>query len=275
MADLIAKHQQWMRDRRLAPSYIRARGRTLAALAKHAGRPVKELAEAEIVAWQRQLTGQPDTIAIKLVHVREFFRWACVYGHRRSDPTIRLAIPQRTKRLPRPIGQRDLIQVVAQAPAVMRLMLALAGLAGLRACEIAGLKWENVFVDQGSMVIIAETSKGHKERVLPLCAALIAEFSRFGIRDGGWVIPRRDGRIAPNRPNTISRRVGAYLHECGFGFTCHSFRHSFATRVLDDCNNVRVVQELLGHASLATTQIYTKVSVAATAAAVAGLSWAA
>lgn len=274
MTDLIAKHQQWMRDRRLAPSYIRARARTLASLAEHAGRPVKDLSEAEIVAWQRQLTGQPDTIAIKLVHVREFYRWACVYGHRRSDPTIRLVMPQRSKRLPRSIAQRDLIQVVAQAPDVMRLMLSLAGLAGLRACEIGGLKWEHVFIDGRYMVIVAETSKGHKERVLPLCAALVEEFRRFGIGHSGWVIPRRDGRIAANRPNTISRRVGAYLHDSGLAYTCHSFRHSFASRVLDDCDNVRVVQELLGHASLATTQIYTHVSVAKTAAAVAGLSWA-
>lgn len=262
-----------MRDRGLASSYIAVRNRRLREIGAAIGKPIWAASEQDLLDWRGDLAHSPDTVCVYVTHVREFFKWMQVNGHRKVNPAIVLETPRRTKRVPRPIPDKDLIAAWLEAPADLRLMLALAGWLGLRCCEIAGLRWESVSLAGSYMTVTAESAKRRKERTLPLDARMIEEFRLFGVLLTGWVIPRLDGAGGRNQNWTISNRINDYLHGQGLAYTAHSLRHRFATKLLDGCGNLRTVQEALGHEHISTTTIYTKVTLNSMAEAVATLFW--
>lgn len=284
MVDLVARHQLWMRERGLTRQYVGERGRLLGVMAGQLGKPVADANFNDLEKWRHTLNHlSPDSICIKVAHVREYCRWLIDFGHRRHNYSTRLVVPKRIRRMPRPIEESNIKLAVGHAQPDMRMILALGCLAGFRACETAGLRWEYVQLPSnwrsldtavpGRILVVAETTKGRRERWVPICRTLAAELDRYGVRPSGWVIPRRDGGAGPNRPGTISLRVGRFFRDLGLGDTNHGCRHRFATVALELCGNPRVVQELLGHAQLATTQVYTLVSSVSAESAVADLSW--
>jgi integrase len=125
------------------------------------------------------------------------------------------------------------------------------------------LEWSEVgIVDRQPLLRVTEGKGGHM-RVVPLSSALAATLKGLPHRRGP-VIPRADGRPGPNRAHRISQTANDFLHQMGIVETLHQCRHRFATSAYQACQDIRAVQDLLGHASPTTTAIY-----AASASAVA------
>jgi integrase/recombinase XerC len=204
-------------------------------------------------------------------HLATFWRWAVIEGMAETDPTLRLTRPKMRVGLPRPIATNDLLMLIEAAPNhAVAAMLYLAGHAGLRCMEIAGLDAAAVMDHQTPPVLIVEHGKGDKQRVIPLGPQLIEALHAHGIPRYGPVFRRPNGdRFAPWG---ISHILREHLHRCQVNASAHQLRHTFATEVYRRSGgDLRMTQELLGHSSPSTTAIYTAWSQDRAAVVVAGL----
>jgi integrase/recombinase XerC len=213
------------------------------------------------------------TVARKVSALRRYFHWLQRTGAISSDPSLRLSAPAGESRLPKVLGRTELDTLldapparVAEDPAPIRLrddaVVELLYGSGLRVAELCSLRPTDV--DLGRRLLTV-WGKGSKQRQVPMSApsaealaawldrgrtALVTEGSPadavFLNRRGHWLTPRDVRRI-------LDHRALSPTHP-------HALRHTFATHLLDGGADLRVVQELLGHASLQTTQVYTHVS---------------
>ena len=220
--------------------------------------PLLEADAVHLLAWRAGLSVGPATIAGYVSHARAFYRWAEHAGLIPLNPAGRIPVPKLPRRIPRPIGDRDLFAAVAGAPERVRPWLVLAAWCGLRAREVALLRRECVLENHDPPVLLVghDATKGRAERLIPLHDFALGELLMAGLPRSGWVFRRRDGLPGPNRPWTVSHLCNAYLHECGYPETLHQLRHRFATSAYTDSRDLRMVQELLGHAHPQTTAVY-------------------
>jgi len=215
----------------------------------------------------------PATLARKLAAIRSFFRWAERRGLAGSNPAALLRSPKLPRRLPRFLDEEDAAALMEQpspeSPAGLRdrALLELAYGAGLRAGELAALGPDSVDLQEGMVRVLG---KGSKERVVPCGRAAIQALQRYLQRrhelhaegraiDGqALFLNHRGGRLSTRSIRTLVKR---HALEAGIfrDVTPHALRHSFATHLLDHGADLRGIQELLGHASLSTTQRYTHV----------------
>jgi integrase/recombinase XerC len=264
-AEQLARHLTWMRRRGLSPRTIDSRQKIITRLALATAHGAVRADAADLDAWRGELDGlllAAGTIAFYVVHVREWYRWLAHTGVRDENPAEGLPVPRQPKYLPRPIPEDDLALALDHADPDIRLMLVLSGWCGLRAAEIAGLRWESVTLTGSRRIIVgADTAKGRKERVVPLSEWAASEIRRYQARTGspgrGWVFARRDGNPGQIRPVRVSQMVNCYLAEIGVAGHLHMGRHRFATQALAVSHDLRVVQELLGHSSPSVTAVYT------------------
>lgn len=190
--------------------------------------------------------------------LRSFYHFMYVDGYRDDDPTIRLDRVRVPRNLPRPFSWEQIDAMLATgAYKKTRAMILLGYYSGLRVSQIAAVHSDDVDVQGRTLRTVA---KGHVELVLPLHDTLAELAPRMG---EGWWFPARhgaDGHIQSSSVSDLIRRarIRAGIHDPRL--TAHSLRHSYATHLLESGVDVRVVQELMGHASLATTQVYTRVS---------------
>jgi site-specific recombinase XerD len=226
------------------------------------GKRVLDADVATIEAWLDQLrhhqTGKavaPQTRSHYLGDLHDFYGWAVRVGRIEEDPTELIERPDRPHYLPRPIGTDDAAMALAMADRTMRMVLVLAGLAGMRCGEIARLDATNI--DRRNRTLWVVQGKGRKDRVLPISNTLDDEMARYGMPRHGPVIEHAG---KPFTPNSLSAKGSRYLHGLGIECSLHCWRHWFATTLLDEGADLRAVQELLGHSSLSSTQIYTRVS---------------
>lgn len=270
---LVNDHIRHMRRAGNSASYIRRRIGTLTSIQATVRKPVEKATKTDLRKWHNSLSMSPDARLVCIGHARQFYRWLKDEGHRRDNPAESLERPRRTRRIPRPITEPDLMRALDAAGPRERMMLVLAAWLGLRCCEIAGLRWESVSLagDRPMLFVTWRTAKGQRERSFQLSPWLVAEFERYGARKTGWVIPRLDGRDQQNTPARISRLLAEYLHGLGIDSTAHGGRHRVATQILDQGGDLRTVQEALGHADLSNVQIYTLVRSAKVTAAIASL----
>lgn len=258
-----------MRLRGLSANTVDHRLTVLGLLARHARRPLLDLTAEELDAWQGSLgLLSLETRRSYVVQTRGFYRWALAEGLIGVDPAAVLIVPKVPRGLPRPMGERDLERALAEAPPMIRLWLELAAYAGLRAAEIAALERHDI-VDDGPTPFLLIHGKGGKARIVPLAPALLRSLRRFGMPATGRLFRRAGGR--PVTARYVSDSTNKWLHAHGFPQTIHKGRHRFATAVYRQCRDVRLVQELLGHASPATTAIYTLVDPSAAAPIVAAI----
>lgn len=258
MPDLvIAAHLRHLELLGQKPDTVYCRRRALARMCAHLGKPLLEASAAELLAWRAGLSVGPATIVGYVSHAREFYRWALREGLIDSSPAERVPVPRLGRRIPRPIAEDRLMVAVAGAPERIRPWLVLAGWAGLRAKEIAYLRRECVLEGSRPPVLIVayDATKGSTERIIPLSGFCIEEL-RPHLPRAGWVFRRRDGRPGPNRPWIVSQLCNTWLHELGYADTLHSLRHRFGTEAYRVRRDLRMVQELLGHAFPATTAGY-------------------
>jgi site-specific recombinase XerD len=228
------------------------------------------------------------SIALRFSALRTFYRWLIREGHAAASPVRGLSMPKPEKRLPRFVTETDMTRLLsapmaqwereqAEAPPdrpadrspFLRdaAMLELFYSAGLRVSEACGLTCERV--DTSERVVRA-LGKGRKERDVPFGRPALEALERYWESVGHpraagvpVFLSRRDG-LDPMSPRDVQRRLKRYLEVAGLdpALTPHKLRHSFATHLLDHGADLRAVQELLGHAHLKTTEVYTHVSVA-------------
>ena len=258
MPDAVTLHLRHLELLGRTPDSIYCRRRALARLAAALPVPLLQADAVHLLAWRAGLSVGPATIAGYVSHARGFYAWAVTEGLLDSSPAARLPVPRLPRRVPRPIGDRHLFAAVAGAPERIRPWLALAAWCGLRAREIALLRRESVLDhrDPPLLLIAHDATKGRSDRIIPLHSFALGELLDHGLPRAGWVFRRRDGQPGPNRPWTISHLSNAYLHGAGHAETLHQLRHRFATVAYQDSRDLRMVQELLGHAHPQTTALY-------------------
>ena len=212
----------------------------------------------------RGLSGR--TLARMLSSWRGFFRYLAEEGRVHADPCAGLRPPKSPKRLPDALSPDEASRLVAiegdGALAVRdRAMLELFYSSGLRLSELAGLTLERVDWSTGEVRV---WGKGAKERIVPVGAQALGALEAWRARRAGIAPPEsnvlfvtRDGR--PLSPRTIQSRIKEWAIRQGLPRHVHPhmLRHSFASHVLQSSGDLRAVQEMLGHASIASTQVYT------------------
>ncbi|MBN1851984.1 MAG: tyrosine recombinase XerC [Pirellulales bacterium] len=220
------------------------------------------------------------TIARRLASLRSFFRFGQREGWCRTNPAIALRNPRRARSLPHFLSTEEIGKLLAAPPAHDplgsrdRAILETLYSAGLRVSELVGTNDGDLDLEEG---IIRVRGKGRRERLAPIGSyATKALRSWLGVRKLASVESTgRDAPVFVNRSGrrlttrSVARMLEKYLHATGLDCrtTPHTLRHSFATHLLDRGADIRSVQELLGHKSLVTTQIYTHVSTASLRAA--------
>ncbi len=212
------------------------------------------------------------SVARTLSSVRSFQRFLLREGVTDRDPARDVSQPKRPRRLPRPLPVDDVTRLLETPdPATAagsrdRAILELLYGSGLRISELVGLDVDDIDLEEGTVRVLG---KGGKERSVPLgryareavgsyLTRSRPELASVGSR-GALFLNQRGGRITRQ---SCSRSLAGYVRLAGIErhVSLHTLRHSFATHLLEGGADVRVVQELLGHASVATTQVYTLVT---------------
>lgn len=232
-----------------------------------------ELSFEQLLEWQEQRSCEisPAGRRGELSNVREFFRWAQREGLRSDDPTLRIPMPRAPRRLPRPMSEVDFEQALRSADARISAVLGLAGYAGLRSMEIAQLDWSEVSLTDDPPIVRVVDGKGGVGRSVPAGPALVALLRALPDRRGP-VIRRGDGNRGHCATWNISHLANGHLRDCEVDATLHQLRHRFATAAYGADNDLRAVQDLLGHASPNTTAMYASPSRGATVRAVTAAS---
>jgi integrase len=266
-------HLQYLRLRGGTADSIYQRRRLLARLCRDLQAPLLEATEAQLLAWRANLRVGDQAIVTYVSHARGFYAWAAETGLRDGDPAARIPVPRLARRIPRPITEAELADAMTCAPARIRPWLVLAAWCGLRAKEIALLRRENVLDGHRPPVLIVAdgATKGHRERAVPICDFALAELYRAGLPRAGYVFARHDGGPGPNQPWLVSQLANRHLHDCGSAATLHQLRHRFGSQSYQLSLDLRLVQELLGHAHPSTTAGYAAYAQANAARIVAAL----
>lgn len=284
IASTIASYEEYLAGRKMRPRAIDTYVRELRYLLRQLG---EDATNADITAQtlgryqiaRRHLAAA--TIRKTLTVIRSYCRWAMSVGLRTDDPTVQILWPKTKRPLPRALTTSELrrLEVALAAPLVGdrkvqrvrsrdRRIVLLMLYAGLRLSEVAGLMWSDVDLDAGTLTVVEEVAKGGRERVIPLHSRLVRALREIPEREQhGAVAGHPDGR--PLSRKTIPHLFDRWLmEEAGLQISAHRLRHTFATRLLREGANLRDIQRLLGHASLATTERYLMVDVSETRLAV-------
>jgi len=237
---------------------VYSRARALHRMAIYLAGSLIEATAAELLTWRTSLAVTDETVVHYVSHAREFYSWCIHEGFRTDNPAEGIPVPKMPRRLPRPISDEELAYAVAAADGRIRPWLILAAWCGLRAKEIALLRWECVLDTAAPPVLLvaADATKGRKERAIPLHEFAASELAAVRGRRVGYVFGRHDDRPGPNQPHQVSHLANEHLHACGSAATLHQLRHWFGTNTYRAKRDLRVVQELLGHVSPATTAGY-------------------
>lgn len=238
-------------------------------------------AEADLIRWVNELQASgkaASTVARAVAAVRSFHRFAAAEKLLATDPTAGVEVPRVPMGLPKALTEAEVGElidsVVGDTPADRRdrSMLEMLYGSGVRISELVGLSLVDIDLEARIMRVMG---KGSKERVVPIGSmafeALVEWFSPGGrgeMEPASWAdrdaaeavyLNRRGGRLSRQGAWGVVKKYGAQVG-LGARLSPHVLRHSCATHMLDHGADIRTVQELLGHASITTTQIYTKVS---------------
>ena len=212
------------------------------------------------------------TSARRLSTLRRFFQYLAREGHINHDPSARIAAPRIGRPLPKSLTEEEVESLLAAPDTTTaiglrdRAMLEVLYATGLRVSELVGLQLGQVNLRQGVVRVIG---KGNKERLVPLGEEAVDWLEKF-IRQGraellpgapvATLFPSRRGRMMTRQTFWYALRRYAVLAGITKALSPHVIRHAFATHLLNHGADLRVVQMLLGHSDISTTQIYTHVA---------------
>lgn len=225
-----------------------------------------------VLAAEMQLGKSPKTVSRYLSAYRQFYRWLVREGLIQSDPVALIESPRTGRGLPRALSEQQVEALLAAPDTDTTLglrdlaMLELMYATGLRVSELVGLQLSNINMNQG---VVRVMGKGQKERLVPIGDAAFAALESW-LASGRPALlngAHSDYIFVTNRKTGMTRQafwymvrryavVGGIPHK----LSPHMLRHSFATHLLNHGADLRVVQLLLGHSDLSTTQIYTYIA---------------
>ena len=264
-----------LRAARRAPRTVAAYRRDLSDFATFLGRLPTSASGDEMQAWLADLRARglsANSVARKAAAARTFFRHLVLVGVRAENPAADVSLPRRRVRLPRSLTPTEVDRLIAAASGVTpralrdRALVELLYGAGLRVGEAVALERASVDLERRAVRCVG---KGDKERVVPLGRQAVDAVRRYLSRGRPYLDRRHRSELFLNAQGGGLTRAGAFLIlrrlavRAGLDPTRvhpHLLRHSFATHLLEGGADLRSVQEMLGHADLGTTQIYTHVS---------------
>jgi integrase/recombinase XerC/integrase/recombinase XerD len=263
----------------------------------HAPATIDVRALRRFAASLSQRGNSPATVARKLAALRGLLRVQVQLGLRKENPAELLGAPKRPQRLPRVLKSGEVESLLERIPATGplelrdRALFELAYASGLRAEELVSLNLDSVDFDSE---LVRVEGKGNKTRLVPLGEPAQAALERYlargrgalavapdgpSPRDSDAPVSTRSGAGAPGplfisksgrrlSTSDVRRRLSGWARQAGAGAPGvsevhpHALRHSFATHLLEGGADLRAIQELLGHATISTTQVYTRVEAA-------------
>lgn len=233
-------------------------------------RKIARVKDSDSDAGIRRLSG--ESIYIQIAALRAFYRFAENEKLLPANVAAQLSLPGRWKRLPKALTSDEIERLLApeqpETPQSLcdTAVLELAYASGLRLAELRGLRLEHLHLDSGFITVIG---KGNKERVVPVGTKAIHALTRYIEAGRPKLVTSRSPanvfltrRGTPFAAVTLWLRIKQRVHRAGIdrNVTPHMLRHSFATHLLEHGADLRVIQELLGHANISTTEVYTHVT---------------
>lgn len=267
-------------------TYSHALGQ-LASWAEQQGRTAwREVSAADLMAFlehqrSRRHLDDPEapkklssaTLYLQVAAFRAFFKFSVIEGFLTTNPAENLSLPRRWKTLPKALSADEITKLLETPSGEVtarelcdHAVLELAYASGLRLAELRSLRLEQLHLEAGFVTVIG---KGNKERVVPMGRAAIAALQRYLAAARPQLIrPRSPANVFLTQRGTAFAHVTLWLRikqwaqRVGIArpVTPHMLRHSFATHLLEHGADLRVIQELLGHTSISTTEIYTHVA---------------
>ena len=260
---------------RRAPRTVEAYRRDLVALRTWLGRSISAATLEDLETYTAQLRADglsAATLARRTAAARTFFRHLQLIGAREDNPAAEVALPRRTRKLPRTLSAGEAERLVEAASGTTpralrdRALVELLYGAGLRVSEAIGLERSGVDLDERAVRVLG---KGGKERVVPVGRQAVEALRRYLSRGRPYLDRRHRPELFLNARGGALTRSGAFLILRRLAEAAglepgrvhpHLLRHSFATHLIEGGADLRSVQEMLGHADLSTTELYTHVS---------------
>jgi site-specific recombinase XerD len=248
------------RSRGLAESTIRHRGKQVRRYLRHVGAARVWTADHhDVESWLATRELGTSALQRAISDVSVFYRWARREELTTVAPSSLLERPRRKRAVPRPVPDGVVLRALRQPDPRLAAAVALMAYGGLRCCEVSRATVGDI--DRTAEAIYV-TGKGGHTRWVPIVAPLVPYLSRLhGLEPSDPIVPRQDGLPGPASAARISQRVSAWLRECAGGqpWTAHQLRHWYAGQALERTGRLDLVQLLLGHQSIATTQVYAAV----------------
>ena len=268
----------WLEDglaKATLDSYRSDLGQLALWLARNAHEPVLDIRETTLTAFVAHLSRQTRASSQSryLSTLRRFYRWQLGRGRIVADPTLKLANPARPSRLPKVMSEKQ-VGSLLDAPDLDdplglrdRAMLETLYATGLRVSELVNLKLHEIGFNEG---VLRALGKGSKERLVPLGEVAIDWLGRYlnearpdilkGRQSDALFVTARGGAMTRQAFWQLIKRYALVAGIVPEKLSPHVLRHAFATHLLNHGADLRVVQLLLGHADISTTQIYTHVA---------------
>lgn len=253
----------WLEDG-LSRNTIAAYRADLESLSAFVRKPLAKAGEADLFAFFGAKRGRASSASRRVSSLKRFYRYCVRERKMAADPTLRLDPPKRAPRFPKTLSEAD-VEALLGAPDVAtprglrdRAMLETLYATGLRVSELVALKRFEVNLDAG---VVRVMGKGSKERLVPLGEEAVDWISKYvkTHNANALFVTSRGGAMTRQAFWHLIRRYGARAIP-GKRLSPHVLRHAFATHLINHGADLRVVQMLLGHADISTTQIYTHVA---------------
>lgn len=253
MTDLLARLRLSQERRGVLENSIVAReGRVKALMAWMEPKSAFDATREDVEAFLDSRNLASSSRRCYLSHLHAFYAWAIDEGLTSSDPTAKITRPILRRAVPRPVSEEKIAFALKLATPEIRCMLLLEAVQGLRCQEVAGLMSEDI--DRENETLFVAHGKGDKQRTLPLHPPVAACLPDRP----GPLFRLRDGRQM--KAHNVSAILNDHLHSCGIDETAHQLRHAFASTLYQATQDLILTQRQLGHASVATTQIYADIS---------------
>ena len=256
-------------ERRSSAHTLDAYRRDLTSLLQWAEGQARELLDLQaddlrlFVASEHRRGLSAKSLQRRLSACRSFYGWSLKHGRIKANPTTAVRAPKAARTLPQVLDVDEAVQLVelpTDGPLGLRdrALLELFYSSGLRLAEVCGLRWDALDFAQGLVTVLG---KGSKQRVVPVGSHALKALADWRDSRKGWlslyVFPGRNDKPITSRAIQLRLRQLAQRQGVFKRVHPHLLRHSFASHMLESSGDLRAVQELLGHADIATTQIYT------------------
>jgi integrase/recombinase XerD len=261
----------WLEDG-LAKNSIAAYRADLEQLAAFSKKDLLKVSETDLFAFLASRGGRATSAARRVSSLKRFYRYCLRERLIDADPTLRLDPPKRTPRFPKTLSEADVEALLAAPEATTplgqrdRAMLEALYATGLRVSELVGLKLFEVDLQAG---VVRVFGKGSKERLVPLGEEAVSKVREYLSSSRKILLGKRSSQalFVTGRGGAMTRQAFWHLIRRygvraipGKKLSPHVLRHAFATHLINHGADLRVVQLLLGHADISTTQIYTHVA---------------